>query len=233
MSEMASESLLNFVGKYAKNGREVAVCQRRGYRMESWTYSRIAGQANRVARELELRGLGKGEAALLWGHNSAEWIVAFFGCVLRGVVVVPIDHGSALEFAERVAREVKARFAFRANAHPDIDAVPSISFESLGETLAKHDASFYPSPRLSRQDTLEVIFTSGTTAEPRGVVISHGNILANIERLEQEIQKYLRYEWLVHPLRFLNLLPLSHVFGQMLDIAPASTPAIWERSALT
>ena len=215
---MASESLLNFVGKYAKNGREVAVCQRRGYRMESWTYSRIAGQANRVARELELRGMGKGDAALLWGHNSAEWIVAFFGCVLRGVVVVPIDHGSALEFAERVAREVKARFAFRANAHPDIDAVPSISFESLGETLAKHDASFYPSPRLSRQDTLEVIFTSGTTAEPRGVVISHGNILANIERLEQEIQKYLRYEWLVHPLRFLNLLPLSHVFGQMLGV---------------
>jgi len=215
---MASESLLNFVGKYAKNGREVAVCQRRGYRMESWTYARIAGQANRVARELELRGLGKGDAALLWGHNSAEWIVAFFGCVLRGVVVVPIDHGSALEFAERVAREVKARFAFRANAHPDIDAVPSISFESLGETIAKHDASFYPSPRLSRQDTLEVIFTSGTTAEPRGVVISHGNILANIERLEQEIQKYLRYEWLVHPLRFLNLLPLSHVFGQMLGL---------------
>src|SRR5215472_235006 len=218
MSEMASESLLNFVGKYTKNGREVAVRQRRGYRMESWTYARIAGQANRVARELELRGLGKGDAALLWGHNSAEWIVAFFGCVLRGVVVVPVDHGSALEFVERVAREVKARFAFRANAHPDIDAVPSISFESLGETIAKHDASFYPSPRLSRQDTLEVIFTSGTTAEPRGVVISHGNILANIERLEQEIQKYLRYEWLVHPLRFLNLLPLSHVFGQMLGV---------------
>ena len=92
MSEMASESLLNFVGKYAKNGREVAVCQRRGYRMESWSYARIAGQANRLARELEVRGLGKGDAALLWGHNSAEWIVAFLGCVLRGVVVVPIDH---------------------------------------------------------------------------------------------------------------------------------------------
>src|SRR2546429_7756058 len=78
--------------------------------------------------------------------------------------------------------------------------------------------SFYPSPQLSRQDTLEVIFTSGTTAEPRGVVISHGNILANIERLELQIHKYLRYERLVHPLRFLNLLPLSHVFGQMLGV---------------
>src|SRR5205807_2440435 len=194
MSEMASESLLNFVGKYTKNDREVAVCQRRGYRMESWTYARIIGQANRVARELEVRGLGKGDAALLWGPNSAEWIVAFLGCVLRGVVIVPIDDGSALQFAERVAREVKAKFVFRANAHQEMDALPSLSFESLGEMTAKHDASFYPSPQLSRQDTLEVIFTSGTTAEPRGVVISHGNILANIERLELEIHESLQRE---------------------------------------
>lgn len=215
---MASESLLNFVEKYARNGREVALRQRRGYRMESWTYAQVGAQANRVARELEVRGLGKGDAALLWGHNSAEWICAFLGCVLRGVVVVPIDHGSTLEFAERVAREVKAKLTFRAQAHPEVASIPSLSFESLAEVISSRDASSYPSPQLSRQDTLEIIFTSGTTAEPRGVVISHGNILANIERLEQEILKYLRYEWLVHPIRFLNLLPLSHVFGQMLGV---------------
>ena len=50
------------------------------------------------------------------------------------------------------------------------------------------------------------------------MVISHGNILANLEPLEREIGKYLRYERIFHPLRFLNLLPLSHVFGQFLGI---------------
>jgi long-chain acyl-CoA synthetase len=97
-------------------------------------------------------------------------------------------------------------------------AVSSLTLESLPDLTAKGDASPYPSPPLSRRDTLEIIFTSGTTSEPRGVVISHGNVLANIEPLEREIRKYLRYEELVHPIRFLNLLPLSHVFGQMLGV---------------
>ena len=212
------ESLLNFVRNYASLGDEIAVRQRRGYRMEGWTYGRIAEGANRLARELEARGITKGEAVLLRGENSAEWIAAFLGCLLRGVVVVPIDHASSAEFASHVSREVNAKLIFRSDAHEECGAVPSIPLESLFTITAGHDSSPYPSPPLARQDTLEIIFTSGTTAEPRGVMISHGNVLANIEPLQTEIQKYLRYEKLVHPLRFLNLLPLSHVFGQMLGV---------------
>jgi long-chain acyl-CoA synthetase len=218
MSGMPVESLLNFAQNYAALGGEIAVRQRRGYRMESWTYGRIAEGANRVARELGVRGIAKGDAVLLWGENSAEWITAFLGCLLRGAVIVPIDHASSMEFACRVSREVNAKLIFRANAREECGAAPSVPLESLFSITAQHDASPYPSPSLSRQDTLEIIFTSGTTAEPRGVMISHGNVLANIEPLQSEIQKYLRYEKLVHPLRFLNLLPLSHVFGQMLGV---------------
>ena len=212
------ESLLNFVQNYAAHGDEIAVRQQRGYRMESWTYRQIAGGANRLARELEARGITKGDAVLLWGENSAEWITTFLGCLLRGVVVVPIDHGSPAEFACRVSREVDAKLIFRPDAQKEGGTVPSIPLESLFAITAQHDSSPYPSPPFTRQDTLEIIFTSGTTAEPRGVMISHGNVLANIEPLQSEIQKYLRYEKLVHPLRFLNLLPLSHVFGQMLGM---------------
>ncbi len=212
------ESLLNFVKDYAACGDEIAIRQRRGYRMETWTHRRIAEGANRVARELEVRGLTKGDAVLLWGENSAEWITAFLGCLICGVVIVPIDHASSLEFACRVSREVNAKLIFLASTHKEFGTVPSILLESHYTVTALHDSSPYPSPPLSRQDTLEIIFTSGTTAEPRGVVISHGNVLANIEPLQSEIKKYLRYEKLVHPLRFLNLLPLSHVFGQMLGV---------------
>jgi long-chain acyl-CoA synthetase len=218
MSGMPVESLLSFVKTYAAHGAEIAVRRRRGYRTESWTYARIVAEANRLARELEVRGIGKGDAVVLWGENSAEWLAVFLGCVLCGVVIVPIDHASPLDFACRVAREVNAKLIFRSRVHQECSTIPSISLESLSELAARQDSSPFPSPPLSRKDTLEIIFTSGTTAEPRGVVISHGNVLANIEHLQSEIQKYLRHEKLVHPLRFLNLLPLSHVFGQMLGL---------------
>ncbi|MGC2717969.1 MAG: AMP-binding protein, partial [Candidatus Acidiferrales bacterium] len=186
--------------------------------MERWTYSQIADDANRVARELEARNISKGDAVLLWGESSAEWISAFFGCLLRGAVIVPIDHASTPEFAVRVAQDVQASLLFKSRDREASANIPSLDFESLREAVSIRSADVYSSPDFSRQDPLEIIYTSGTTAEPRGVVISHGNVLANISPLEHEIQKYLRYEKFFHPIRFLNLLPLSHVFGQMLGV---------------
>jgi len=90
--------------------------------------------------------------------------------------------------------------------------------EDLRVTVAGNSAAPYGETGAAATDTLEVVFTSGTTAEPKGVVISHANVLGNIEPLETEIRRYLKYERLVHPVRFLNLLPLSHVFGEFLGI---------------
>src|SRR6202162_4110914 len=187
--------------------------------METWSYAQIVQGANRLARELEFRGVGKGDAVLLWGENSPEWIVVFFGCLLRGAAIVPVDRASTVEFVSRIGREVNAKLLCRSRRMPDSDLpIQAVALESVSELTAARDSSPYPSPSISRSDTLEIIFTSGTTSEPRGVVISHGNVLANIEPLEREIRKYLRYERIFYPLRFLNLLPLSHVFGQMLGI---------------
>ena len=61
----------------------------------------MAETAFRFARELEQRGIGKGERVLLWGPNSAEWVAVFFGCALRGVIVVPLDEAGAADFALR------------------------------------------------------------------------------------------------------------------------------------
>ncbi len=67
---------------------------------------------------------------------------------------------------------------------------------------------------VTRDDTVEIIFTSGATAEPKGVVLTHRNVLANIIPVEKEVRKYRKYGRPFFPIRFLNLLPLSHMFGQ-------------------
>lgn len=216
---MARRSLIEYFQDYSRRGNETAVAHRRGYRMERWSYGRIAKMSCQIARELEARGIARGDHVLLWGENSAEWIAAFFGCVLAGAVVVPMDRIAAPDFAGRVAEKVEAKLLFRSRGMEGFDSRrPSLILETLAEAVAHRSDAPYPSPPLERNDPVEIVFTSGTTAEPRGVVLTHGNVLANIEPLEGEIWKYRRYEKFFHPLRFLNLLPLSHVFGQLLGI---------------
>ena len=216
---MPRGSLLEYFDALAALGAVPAIVHRAGCRRVRTSYAQIAATANRFACELERRGVAPGDRVFLWGENSSEWISAFWGCVLRGAVVVPMDAAASPDFARRVARESGAKLAVIARELLAAAlGVPSLELESLPAAIENHPASRYASPPLSGGETLEIIFTSGATAEPRGVVLTHGNLLASLEPLEMEIRKYLRYERWVHPLRFLESLPLSHVFGQLLGV---------------
>ena len=200
-------------------GRDIAFAQRSGYRIVRWSYRDVAGVAAQFARELEARGIEPGDRVLLWGRNSPEWVAAFFGCILRGAVAVPMDQGATSDFAGRVAQQVDAKLLVvsRENDHAG-KGWPALLLDSLRETVAHHSPEPYASPPLDRNSIAQIIFTSGTTVEPKGVVISHGNILANLEPLEAAMQPYLKWERVVHPLRFLDLVPLSHIFGQFMGV---------------
>ncbi|HYN85457.1 MAG TPA: AMP-binding protein [Pyrinomonadaceae bacterium] len=212
----ARSSINGYLDDFLRRGRETAYVQRRGLRTERWSYRRVAETAFRTARELEARGVSKGERVMLWGANSAEWVAAFFGCALRGAVVVPLDVESAPDFVARVRAQVGARLTF---AGSDVPRQPdALALEDLALTVAHHSAAPYDSVETAPEDLLEIIYTSGTTDEPRGVTLAHRNFLANLAPLEEEIARFLRWERLVHPLRFLNLVPLSHVFGQFMGI---------------
>jgi long-chain acyl-CoA synthetase len=208
-----------FVDNFQSHAREVAYRQRRGYRMESITYGEVLDLASRVATELGVRKIARGERVMIWGSNSAEWVAGFIGCTLRGVIVVPMDDAASPDFAARVIQQVDAKLLLASREHAQKGTpgdIPVVVLEDFPQALPDQSAAAVPT--LSRSDLLQIVFTSGTTADPKGVVITHGNALANIAPLEQQIAGYLKYERFVHPLRFLNLLPLSHVFGQFLGM---------------
>ena len=231
---MPRTNLLSLFDDFRRHSGDVAVVQRRGYRRESWTYDKLAKVAFRLAHELEQRGVGTGDRVLLWGPNSAEWIAAFWDCLLRGVVAVPIDDGATPDFAARVARETSAKLLFASAGKPALEpGVPTLNLEDLADTsshsyvvVTHHDARQAPPPiyqsladePITRNHVAQILFTSGTTAKPRGVVLTHGNFLANLEPLERGIEPYRKYERWFHPLRFVSLVPLSHVFGQFMTL---------------
>ena len=214
---MARESIADYLPDFERLASENAFAERTGYRTTRWSYRELAQTAYRFARELSAHGIHKGDRVMLWGPNSAGWVAAFFACAHRGVVAVPMDDGAAPDFARRVYGQVNARLLVcsRQHAQPDL---PCIFLDDLRETLKQHSPASIPPETVRQHDPLEIIFTSGTTAEPKGVVITHGNVLANVAPLEAQITPYLTYERFVHPVRFLNLLPLSHVFGQFLGM---------------
>src|SRR5579863_5397260 len=216
---MPRQSLLEYFRPDARPPGEVAVVWRRGYRMVRWSYADLFRAAAQFAHELEARSIAKGDRVLVWGENSGEWVAAFLGCVFRGAIAVPMDAIADKNFAARVVQQAKVKLAAVARNMPALDpAVPRIALDDLGAASGAHSAEDFTPVAAQRRDPVEIVFTSGTTAEPRGVMLNHGNLLANLEPLEKEIGRYLKYERMFHPLRFLDLLPLSHVFGQLLGI---------------
>lgn len=210
--------LATLIDDFARLGKDVAFVTPRGLREEKTTYEQLALLCRRFAAELTTRGIGKGERVLIWGGNSAEWVAAFFGCVMRGVLAVPIDAGSAIDFVNRVQHEVGPKLIVSDAQRMDLlRPFPElVNLDHLNSEITSEAGSVIEG--LKEDDALQIVFTSGTTGEPKGVVHTHKNVLASLRPIEQEMLRYLRYEWLVHPIRILHTLPLSHVFGQFMGL---------------
>ena len=209
---MRRETLLDFFDDLAET-RGVFLAHDNGYRRREHSYQEVTRAARALAARLHHAGLRKGDAVVIWSENRPEWVVALWACLLQGIVAVPIDYRASPEFLARVAGIVKARLALVGEDVPVTHVQPGIEVWPLDQ-VDWHDRTEVPRAEVTRADTAEVIFTSGATAEPKGVVITHGNVLANIVPVEREITKYRKYARPFSPIRFLNLLPLSHMFGQ-------------------
>jgi long-chain acyl-CoA synthetase len=231
---MARDSLLSVFADFKRFPSDRAIVYPCGYRHPSWTYETLASHALLFANALKPRGIRANDRILIWGPNSAEWLAAFWGCLLLGAVAVPIDDSASPEFAARVMRDSQVKLTVASRNKPRLDlATPTLVLEDLPDIDSQHRVCTSQTvPRetgkplhesmssgpLTRQHIAEILFTSGTTAEPRGVVLTHGNFLANLEPIERGMQPYLKYERRLHPLRFVSLVPLSHVFGQFMAL---------------
>src|SRR5882724_13027919 len=132
---MPRSNLISLFVQFERYATDLAVVQRRGYRRECWAYAQLAGAASAFARFLHERKVRTGDRVILWAPNSAEWMAAFWGCLLRGAVAVPLDDSASSDFAARVARDSQVKLIVASRNKPRLDpAIPVLVLEDLPAT---------------------------------------------------------------------------------------------------
>ncbi len=232
MPAVARQTLLEYFDDFTRSSAEFLVYDD-GYRTRSHRYDEVGHAARLFADRLHQERIGKGDKVVFWGENRPEWIAALWGCLLEGVVVVPIDYRASQDLLDRIAGIVEAKailvgeevtFAARPGGPP---CWRMAELQWTSRAAAHPEATGRIRPTITPDDVVEIVFTSGATADPKGVVITHRNVVANVGPVHREILKYRRYGRPFFPIRFLNLLPLSHMFGQaMATFIPPLLPGV-------
>src|SRR5215471_5273986 len=209
-------TLLDFFGGVAAERGEFLAYDD-GYRTWSRSYRDVVRAARAFAARLRAENIVKGDKVVFWSENRPEWVAALWGCLLEGVIAVPVDYHSSADFASRIAGIVEAMAILTGDAvSPDALNSHARQWRFKDFEWPSSEPESMPPVAITSADLAEIVFTSGATAEPKGVLITHANLLSNIVPVEKEVEKYRKWGTPFYPIRFLNLLPLSHLFGQSL-----------------
>lgn len=199
-------TLVDLLADLGRRGRRPAlgVCNEIGVRVLS--AAELHACAARIAACLHARGLRPGERVALRARASPEWVAAFLALAAGGATAVLLDRDLPREHALALARGVACRALLHDGDDGATDGLESWPLAALAR--GDDQVAAAPAVAVSADDPAAVIFTSGTTGAPRGVVLTHANLLAPLRpfRFWRPLLRGL-------PLRLLVLPPPSHALG--------------------
>lgn len=187
----------------------------------TWSYRELDRRARIAAWRLRALDLEPGDRILTWSPSTPELPAAYFGAMHARLVLVPLDLRMSPDAIDTVVRASGARHLILGTGRdaPDPAAVglgdfPTTTVDALAAEPAEDDPAFPPDwearqaawKRPSPDELFELVFTSGTTGTPKGVMLAHDNVVASIESFHR----------IVPPMehRIVSLLPLSHLLEQ-------------------
>ncbi|KAB0663823.1 AMP-binding protein [Oryzomonas japonica] len=202
-------TLIDLFGTFGALGDKTAFVNRTGVRRLVVSYREFHDLALRMANLLAQKGVVPGDRVLIWGPNSSWWAVAYWGIVVRGAIAVPVDFMSDSARADSIRNLTNATIVLQSRFKAErMTTAASLLLEDLPYLLEDVQpigeiASAAP------DDTAQLIYTSGTTGTPKGVILSHKNLIANLTQINTQVPI------ITSRFTFLSLLPLSHMFEQM------------------
>jgi 1-acyl-sn-glycerol-3-phosphate acyltransferase/acyl carrier protein len=209
------ETLLDVFNQFADLPGACAIYDN-GYRYSGYSYREIAAGARRFATRLEEHSIRKGDKLILWGENRPEWLAVFWGCILRGVIVIPVDYRATPEFLSNILRMVTVSVVLAGEGADSSALVIRPSVWSLSSVEISGPGGDRKVTEICPSDIVEIIFRSVSAAPLEGVSITHRSIIADLAPIERELKRHTTYARLRRPVRLLSLLPLSSMFGQVL-----------------
>lgn len=207
--ENTGQTITQFLDKLAfKFGERDALVFKPGFRYRCWSYRQVWQDSGKIATVLQDHGVQKGDRVVLWAPNSPFWVLSFFGIVRAGAIVVPLDLRSPSNFVDNVVSRTQPVLSFVSRMTPEGHeglGLPEIFHEDLEEMYRSADAQ--KEVAAEPDDVMEVMFTSGTTGDPKGVMLTHRNLVSNAEAAYKSVPP-------VPDDRFISILPLSHMLEQ-------------------
>lgn len=202
---------------------------------EVYTFGDTLDQVRSIAYRIEQEGVGFGDRVVLIGENHPCWAIAYLAIIYRGAVCVPLDPHGEIETITNFLENSEAKLAFIGPDQTD-------KFKKIEEKLGRHvpavvwkgetsngfqpfsewAATDYPDsyakaiPPAAGDDIALLIYTSGTTGTPKGVPLTHGNIIAELDGINDVLQ-------LSEKEKILSLLPLFHAYLQIVNLWVATT----------
>ncbi len=201
-----------FLESLNNNPEKVLFRYRHQLVINSWTSEEVLFSVQKVLTFFQENDLKKGDKILLWGANSPYWSMVFLAAVMAGVVVVPVDYRSSWEIVDKYQKQTKAKALFSDGYTQTFIPDRKISFatfdlfQTVNQRLNKFDLKKLP--KIEKNDQLAIFFTSGSSGNPKGVITTQANFLAQIEQVHEVLPHLDKYETV-------SILPLSHIYESL------------------
>ncbi len=214
---MGAATFADYVANLEALGESRALASRSFLKIERLTHRELSARAYQTAHYLSAEGVGRGDRVMVVAENSPRWTELLLGTLLLGATVVPVDVMSTPEALQRYVKDTEPTLVFVSAARTDNVGPLRRSLDSLDEVTASLPTD-KQAVALDAEWPALIVFTSGTTADPKGVVLSQRNILANIDGVLARVD--VQTDW-----RFLSVLPLSHTYELTSTLAVLSRGA--------
>lgn len=204
------ETLIDIIESF-KERDKTALIHKNGFRTFRYSYADLYSAIRKCASWYQAQGLKPGDSVLLWGPNQPEWVIAFLGAVYADLVVVPADLLSTHDAVEKIAKRAHVSLIVQTKFKKPLALdIPNHTMEYLQYDI-ENAQTYERTKEVDKTALIELVFTSGTTGNPKGVKLTHENITSNIGAL-LSVQQLSEHD------EALSLLPMSHMLEQTVGL---------------